>query len=62
MKIAALELNETKDIGISRKILGIILHECLEKIIRERYKDFLNDSTSLLMDEEYIRESLRAVI
>lgn len=51
------EIKETN--GISAKILGIILHKTLENIFKEKWKEILSSTENLLIDANFIENSLR---
>ncbi|MCY7007149.1 PD-(D/E)XK nuclease family protein [Fusobacterium simiae] len=63
-KICGIESSDEMiaDIGISAKILGIILHKTLEKIFKENWKNILKSSENLLISKEVIEEHLKTNI
>ena len=50
------------DVGISVKILGIILHSTLEKIFKENWKNILQSSENLLISYNVIEDYLEKII
>ena len=50
------------DVGISAKILGIILHSTLEKIFKENWKNILQSSENLLISNNVIEDYLEKII
>ena len=50
------------DIGISAKVLGIILHSALEKMFKENWKNILQSSENLLISNDVIEEYLKKII
>ena len=50
------------DVGISVKILGIILHLTLEKIFKENWKNILQSSENLLISDNVIEDYLEKII
>ena len=50
------------DVGISVKILGIILHSTLEKIFKENWKNILQSSENLLISDNVIEDYLEKII
>lgn len=50
------EIEETN--GISAKLLGNILHKCMEDIFRAKWKDILIDNKNILIKESEIKEIL----
>ena len=50
------------DVGISAKVLGIILHSALEKMFKENWKNILQSSENLLISNDVIEEYLKKII